>query len=411
MKIYLVGGAVRDGIMGLEPRERDWVVVGGNAKELLHLGYRSVGKDFPVFLHPETSEEYALARRERKVAPGYAGFEFLTDSEVPLEEDLLRRDLTINAMARDDQGGLVDLYHGVQDIEARCLRHVSPAFIEDPVRILRVARFMARFKSLGFRVADETMVLMRQMVESGEVDSLVPERVFAELNKALIEPDPGAFFETLRACGALKPLFPEIDALFGVPQSPEHHPEIDTGIHTLMVLHQAAHLSDDPKVRFAALVHDVGKAATDPKTWPRHPQHERQGLPLLQNLCQRLRAPMNYQRLSERVVRYHGHAHRALKLSPGAVVDLLQRIDALRQPDAFSDFLLAVTADARGRPGHEDDPYPQAEWLKRALEAMQATALAEITSSGLKGQALGRAIREVRVQSVAKARGGFLESH
>lgn len=407
MKIYLVGGAVRDGLLGLTPREKDWVVVGGEGDTLVRLGYRQVGKDFPVFLHPETGEEYALARQERKVAPGYAGFEFSTHADVSLEEDLKRRDLTINAMALDDDGQLVDPFQGQRDLKARTLRHVSEAFVEDPVRILRVARFMARFKPLGFSIAEETMALMAQIVALGEVDALVPERIFAELNKALAEPAPSAFFETLQECGALKRLFPEIDALFGVPQSIPYHPEVDTGLHTLMVLDQAARLSPDPKVRFAALLHDLGKGETNPTKWPRHPGHEARGLSLVQILSRRIRAPMPYQRLAERVARYHGHAHRALNLSPGANVDLLQRLDAIRQPEAFKDFLLAVEADARGRPGYEDEPYPQGDWLRCVLATIQATNLSDITRSGLTGKDLGRAIRVARIRAVASARSTF----
>lgn len=411
MKIFLVGGAVRDSLLGLSPKERDWVVVNGRGEDLLHQGYRSVGKDFPVFLHPQTNEEYALARRERKISAGYAGFEFSTCGDVSLEDDLKRRDLTINAMAIDDGGRLIDPYQGLSDLKAQVLRHVSDAFVEDPVRILRVARFMARFKSLGFKVAQETMILMRDMVVSGEVDALVPERTFLELDKALGEADPGAFFETLRSCGALERLFPEIDALFGVPQQQEHHPEIDTGIHTLMVLHQAARLSTEPRVRFAALVHDLGKGATDPNQWPRHFGHERRGLILVQGLCRRLKVPLSYQRLSERVARYHGHAHRALHLSSGAVVDLLQRVDALRQSESFEEFLIAAQADSRGRPGHEEDSYPQGQWLASALNVVQTACLDEATASGLKGLALGRAIRAIRIRAVSEARSTFLSSH
>jgi tRNA nucleotidyltransferase (CCA-adding enzyme) len=408
MRVYLVGGFVRDTLLGLEPKERDWVIVGGDAESLMAQGYRRVGKDFPVFLHPVSAEEYALARCERKIAPGYGGFAFETSPDVSLEEDLKRRDLTINAMARDAHGQLIDPYGGLKDLQNRCLRHVSDAFVEDPVRILRIARFMARFKSLGFTIASETLALMRHMVDSGEVRALVPERVFAELKKALGEPDPGAFFETLRACGALNDLFPEIERLFGVPQSPEHHPEIDTGLHTLRVLDMAAGLTGLPQVRFAALVHDLGKGVTPSHQWPRHPGHERRGIPVLQALCQRLRIPLAYQRLAERVVRYHGHAHRCLTLSPGAVVDLLQRLDALRQPQGLEDFILAVMADARGRPGHEKDAYPQADWLRLALKTIQSTALQSVTSSDLKGIELAQAIRKVRVAAVAKARSDFM---
>ena len=302
MKTYLVGGAVRDTLLGLEVKERDWVVVGETPESMVARGFRPVGKDFPVFLHPVTREEYALARTERKTAPGYRGFAVHAEPDITLEQDLLRRDLTINAMASAESGEIVDPYGGLRDLDARLLRHVSPAFSEDPVRILRLARFAARFAPLGFTVAEETRELMRAMVTAGEVDALVPERVFAELAKALVEPVPMAFFEVLRSCGALARLFPEIEALFGVPQPPEHHPEIDTGVHTLLVLEQAATLSADPAVRFAALTHDLGKALTPPERWPRHWGHEKLGLPALETLCDRLKVPNAYRKDRKSVV-------------------------------------------------------------------------------------------------------------
>ena len=407
MKAYLVGGAVRDALLGRPVKERDWVVVGATADAMLARGYKPVGKDFPVFLHPETREEYALARTERKTAPGYHGFVIHAAPDVTLEQDLLRRDLTINAMARDESGMLIDPHGGLQDLEARRLRHVSPAFSEDPVRILRLARFAARFAPFGFTVASDTRGLMRDMVAAGEVDALVPERVFAELSKALEEAKPSVFFEVLRDCGALGRLFPELDALFGVPQPAQHHPEIDTGIHTLMVLDQAARLSPDPVTRFAALTHDLGKALTDPARWPRHRGHERLGLPALSRLCDRLKVPNAHRKLAEKVMRYHGHAHRAAELRPGTLVDLLQRLDAFRQKDALEPFLLACEADARGRTGFENRDYPQADWLRVAYRAAQEISVQPLLDQGYQGVALGQALRCERIRRVKSARADF----
>jgi tRNA nucleotidyltransferase (CCA-adding enzyme) len=404
MKAYLVGGAVRDTLLGLEVKERDWVVVGETPEGLAAQGFRAVGKDFPVFLHPLTHEEYALARTERKTAPGYRGFAVQADPEVTLEQDLSRRDLTINAIAMDAEGRLLDPFGGAEDLARRVLRHVSPAFGEDPVRILRAARFAARFAPLGFRVAEETLALMRGMAEAGEVDALVPERVWAELVKALSEPQPGAFFEVLRECGALARLFPEIDRLFGVPQPPQHHPEIDTGVHTLLVLAQAARLSPDPAVRFAALTHDLGKGLTPPEQWPRHHGHEQTGLSALDALCRRLKVPNAYRKLAERTLRYHGHCHRALELRPGSVVDLLQRLDAFHRGESLEDFLLACEADARGRPGFEQRPYPQADWLRAARTAAAAVAAEPLLARGLRGADLGRELRQARIRTVSGLR-------
>jgi len=404
MRTYLVGGAVRDTLLGLEVKERDWVVVGETPDSLVAQGFRPVGKDFPVFLHPETREEYALARTERKTAPGYHGFAVHAEPGVTLEQDLLRRDLTINAIAMDTEGRVIDPYGGTRDLEARLLRHVSPAFGEDPVRILRAARFAARFAPLGFRVADETLDLMRRMVETGEVDALVPERVWAEWLKALNEPRPGGFFEVLRACGALARLFPEIDRLFGVPQPPQHHPEIDTGVHTLLVLAAAAELSPDPVVRFAALTHDLGKGLTPPEQWPRHRGHEQAGLPALDSLCHRLKVPNAFRKLAEKTMRYHGHCHRALELRPGTVVDLLQRLEAFHRGDALEAFLLACEADAKGRTGFEQRPYPQADWLRAARSAAAAVPVAPLLEKGHKGVELGQELRRERIRAVAQAR-------
>lgn len=401
MKTYLVGGAVRDALLGLPVSERDWVVVGETPASMRAKGFRPVGKDFPVFLHPQTHEEYALARTERKTAPGYHGFVVHAEPSVTLEQDLLRRDLTINAIARAADGTVIDPYGGMQDLQQRILRHISPAFSEDPVRILRTARFAARFASLGFRVADDTKALMQSMVEAGEVDALVPERVFAELVKALSGPAPSLFIEVLRGCGALPRLMPELAALFGVPQPAQHHPEIDAGLHSLMVLEQAAILSTDPVIRFAALVHDLGKAVTCPERWPRHWGHEQLGLPELARLCERLKVPNLYRKLAEKVMRYHGHCHRALELRPGTVVDLLQRLDAFRQRDALEPFLLACEADARGRTGLENRAYPQADHLRTAHRAALSVPVAPLLEQGIRGDALGRALRQARIRQIA----------
>ncbi|MGB4947594.1 MAG: multifunctional CCA addition/repair protein, partial [Candidatus Competibacter denitrificans] len=363
MEIYLVGGAVRDELLGLPVKERDWVVIGATPDDLLARGFQPVGKDFPVFLHPQTREEYALARTERKTAPGYYGFDIQAGAEVTLEEDLRRRDLTINAIARDTTGRLIDPYQGRRDLEARRLRHVSPAFAEDPVRILRLARFTARYAELGFQVAPETMALMRAMVADGEVDTLVPERVWAETVRALSEPRPELFFETLRACGALAVIFPEIDRLFGVPQPAAHHPEIDTGVHTLMALAQAVRSQADVVTRFAVLVHDLGKGTTPPEEWPRHIGHEQRGADLVRGLCHRLRVPNMFRELGVLTARYHTHCHRALELRPKTLLKILQAMDAFRKPQRFAHFLLACEADARGRLGLTERAYPQATLL------------------------------------------------
>jgi tRNA nucleotidyltransferase (CCA-adding enzyme) len=405
MKAFLVGGAVRDVLLGLPVRERDWVVVGETPESMIARGFRPVGKDFPVFLHPVTQEEYALARTERKTAPGYRGFVIHASPEVTLEQDLARRDLTINAMAQTPDGEIIDPFGGRKDLEERWLRHVSPAFREDPVRILRVARLLARYLHLGFRIAPETVAEMRGMVAAGEVDALVPERVFAELAKALGEATPSAFFRALRECGALAKLFPEIDRLFGVPQPPESHPEIDTGVHTLLVLDQAARLSPDPVTRFAALTHDLGKGLTPPAEWPRHRGHERLGIPALTALCQRLRIPNAYQRLAEKVMRYHGVCHRALELRASTVVDLLDRIGAFRRPDtSLESFLLACEADSKGRPGFEQRPYPQADWLRAARSSALAVSTHGLVRQGLRGAAFGQALRQLRIAAVRARR-------
>lgn len=404
MRTYLVGGAVRDKLLGRPVIDRDHVVVGARPEDMLALGYKPVGKDFPVFLHPQSSEEYALARTERKTGPGYRGFAVQADPGVTLEEDLARRDLTINAIAQDENGTLVDPYGGLRDIEQRMLRHVSPAFVEDPVRLLRVARFAARFAPLGFTVADETMALLQQMVRAGEVDHLVPERVWAETRKALTEAQPSAFLRVLRESGALAVLFPEIDALYGVPQRAEFHPEIDTGVHLEMVLDAAAKLAPgDDLVGFCALTHDLGKALTPVQELPRHVGHEHRGVNPLRALAQRLKVPADYADLAELVCREHLNAHRALELKPATVLKLLVSLDALRRPERLQTFLAACMADKRGRLGHEHDDYPQAAWLRCARDAAASVTSAPFVAEGLQGPAVGAAMEKARVQAIAEA--------
>ena len=401
MKVYEVGGAVRDALLGLTIKERDWVVVGSSAEELLAQGYRPVGKDFPVFLHPRSGEQYALARTERKIGPGYTGFAFDTSAEVTLEQDLARRDLTINAMARDDDGQIIDPWGGRKDLANRVLRHVSTAFREDPLRVLRVARFAARFKNLGFTVADETTQLMREIVDSGELEALRPERVWQETLKALQEERPEVYFEVLRECGALARVFPEIEALFGVPQPERWHPEVDTGVHTLMALKLAAEISDSESVRFAVLTHDLGKAATPKLLLPRHHGHERRSVEILETLCERLPVPNRFRDLAVLVARLHGLVHRATELKPETVVKLLVDVDGLRQPDRFEHFLLACEADARGRKGLEQRPYPQADRLRKALRAARAVDGGRLQAElKLEGGKLGEALRAERVKAV-----------
>jgi tRNA nucleotidyltransferase (CCA-adding enzyme) len=402
MHTYLVGGAVRDKLLNRPVVDHDHVVVGAMPEELLALGYRPVGKDFPVFLHPQTSEEYALARTERKTGRGYHGFVFQADATVTLEQDLARRDLTINAIAQDEHGTLTDPYHGVRDIEARMLRHVSPAFVEDPVRVLRVARFAARFASLGFTVAAETMALMQQMVRDGEVDHLVPERVWAETCKALGEPRPSAFLRVLRECGALAVLFPEIAALYGVPQRAEFHPEIDTGVHLEMVLDAAARIAPgDALVGFCALTHDLGKALTPAGELPRHVGHEHRGVAPLRALAARLKVPTEHATLAELVCREHLNAHRAFELKPATVLKLLGALDALRRPARLDAFLAACEADKRGRLGHEHDDYPQAAYLREARAAAAAVDAAAFVAQSLAGPAIGAAMEAARIDAIA----------
>jgi tRNA nucleotidyltransferase (CCA-adding enzyme) len=401
MHTYLVGGAVRDKLLNRPVVDHDHVVVGALPEALLALGYKPVGKDFPVFLHPETGEEYALARTERKSGRGYHGFVFQADPTITLEQDLARRDLTINAIAEDEHGTLTDPFGGVRDIEARVLRHVSQAFVEDPVRVLRVARFAARFAPLGFSVAAETMALMRQMVADGEVDHLVPERVWAETRKALGEPQPSMFLRMLRESGALAVLFPEVDALYGVPQRAEFHPEIDTGVHMEMVLDAAARLAPgNDVVGFCALTHDLGKALTPSDELPRHIGHEHRGVAPLRALAARLKVPTEHAALAELVCREHLNVHRAFELKPATVLKLLGALDALRRPARLELFLAACEADKRGRRGHEHDAYPQADYLRAARAAAAAVESADFVARGLAGPAIGQAMDAARTQAI-----------
>lgn len=405
MHCFLVGGAVRDRLLGRPVRERDHVVVGATPEEMRQRGFRPVGRDFPVFLHPTTHEEYALARTERKVARGYHGFVFNADPEVTLEQDLARRDLTINAIAQSSDGSLIDPYGGQRDLAARVLRHVSAAFAEDPVRLLRVARFAAQLAPEGFTVATETLRLMRMLVQQGEVDALVPERVWAECTKALASPAPVHFFEILRQTGALAVLFPEIDRLFGVPQPPQYHPEIDTGVHTFMVLEQATRLSHKPEVRFAALVHDLGKGTTPPEILPSHRGHEQRSIGLIHDMCARLRIPHIYRDLAIIVAREHGLVHRFFQLRPDTIFRLLRRVDALRKPERTEDFLLAIEADARGRTGLEKRAYPQADAFREALAAARSVSTHDLLDAGLSGPDFGQALEHRQVAAIAALQG------
>jgi len=405
MDIYLVGGAVRDDLLGYPTSEHDWVVVGAQPQDLIALGYQQVGKDFPVFLHPSSKEEYALARTERKQGHGYTGFAVHCDPAVTLEEDLQRRDLTINAMARRTDGHIIDPYGGQRDLEARLLRHVSDAFVEDPLRVLRTARFAARYAHLGFTVAPETLALMAEIVAQGELEHLPAERIWVELERALGERNPEVFITVLRDCGALARLLPELEALFGVPQTAEHHPEIDTGVHTLMALQQAAALSAATDVRFAVLIHDLGKGTTPRAEWPRHIAHEQRGIKLVDQACKRLRAPNQFRDLASKVCQYHTHCHRALELRGDTLLKLLTASDALRRPERFEAFLLACEADARGRLGLEQRAYPQADYLRRALALAQGVTAAQFADAGLAGKALGDAIKQEQVRLLEALRG------
>ena len=400
MQIYKVGGAVRDRLLGRPVSETDWVVVGASAEQMLALGYRPVGADFPVFLHPHTGEEYALARTERKSGRGYGGFPFYASPDVTLEDDLIRRDLSVNAMAEDAHGQLIDPYGGQRDLAGKLLRHVSPAFAEDPLRVLRVARFAARYAPLGFRVAADTLNLMRQLADSGELAALTPERSWREISRALLEPRPDVFIQVLRDCGALKALLPEVDTLFGVPQPPAHHPEIDTGVHVLSVLRQCAEHQQPLSVRWACLLHDVGKGLTPEADWPRHIAHEQRGLKLIEAINQRCKAPKDCQEMALLVGEYHTHGHRALELKASTLLELLHRFDVYRRPQRFEEFLKACEMDARGRAGLEQRDYPQANYLRGAMHAAREVPVQPLLEQGFKGPELGEALKRERLNAL-----------
>ena len=411
MQIFLVGGAVRDRLLGRPVTERDHVVVGARPEELTARGFRPVGRDFPVFLHPDTKEEYALARTERKSGRGHTGFICDFSPDITLEEDLRRRDLTVNAMAEADDGTVIDPYGGRQDLDARLLRHVSPAFREDPLRVFRVARFAARYAPLGFHIAPETLALMREMSDAGELQALTPERVWRETERALGEADPVVYFRVLRECGALAAWFPEIARLFGVPQRPQHHPEVDTGVHAFMSLGVAARLSAEPRVRFAALVHDLGKADTPADILPRHIGHEERGVPRVRELSQRLKVPRSFQELGELVSRFHLDVHRGDTLRPETLLRKLLAMDALRRPGRFAELLQACEADARGRTGLEEQPYPAAAYWRGALKALQAVPTRELQARGLEGSAFMKALQQEREGALARWREEWRGAH
>jgi tRNA nucleotidyltransferase (CCA-adding enzyme) len=400
LQVYLVGGAVRDRLLGRAVGDRDWVVVGATPDDMLRRGFKPVGRDFPVFLHPVTKEEYALARTERKTAPGYKGFVVHAAPDVTLREDLLRRDLTINAMAETAGGELIDYFGGAGDLRAGVLRHVSPAFVEDPVRVLRVARFAARY---DFAVADETGALMREIVARGEADALVAERVWQEMEGALGEPKPSRFVAVLRECGALARVLPELDALFGVPQPADVHPEVDTGLHTLCVVDQAARHSTDPAVRFAALLHDLGKALTPRAEWPRHHGHEAAGVAPIRALCERIRVPAAFRELALLACRWHLHVHKLAAMNPGAILRLLNGLDAFRRPERLEQYLAVCLADLRGRPGHEDDPFPNGEALRRYFAAARAADVSAVAARGLAGEAAAGEVHRLRCEAIRSA--------
>ncbi|NVZ21879.1 multifunctional CCA addition/repair protein [Pseudomonas costantinii] len=400
MKIYKVGGAVRDRLLGIKVTDIDRVVVGATTEEMLAKGFKPVGADFPVFLDPKNGDEYALARTERKSGRGYGGFVFHASPEVTLEEDLVRRDLTINAMAEDDDGNLTDPYHGQSDLEARILRHVSPAFAEDPLRVLRVARFAARYAHLGFTVAPETLELMRQLSESGELEALTPERSWKEISRALMEDQPQVFIQVLRDCDALKTLMPEVNALFGVPQPEAHHPEIDTGIHTLSVLEQAALYAQPLTVRWACLLHDLGKGLTPVDKLPQHIAHEHTGLKLIKTINERFKVPRDCQELALLVGQYHTHGHRARELKASTLLELLQSFDVYRRPQRFEEFVVACEMDARGRKGFEQRSYPQADYLRGAAQVAREVAVAPLLEQGFKGPELGEALKRERLKAL-----------
>ena len=400
MEIFLVGGAVRDKLLNYPVIEQDWVVVGASPQDLLDQGYKQVGKDFPVFLHPKSGDEYALARTERKSGKGYYGFDVYADKDVTLEQDLIRRDLTINAIAMDSNGQLIDPYNGQLDLENRILRHISPAFAEDPLRVLRIARFAARYAHLGFTIADETMSLMQQLADSGELENLTAERVWKETYRAIGEKTPQVYFNTLKNCNGLKFWFAELDALWGIPNPPKWHPEIDTGIHTMMVLEQASLLSDDPVTRFAAICHDLGKGITPAEKLPSHAGHEKTGVPLVELLCKRIKTPTEYLQLAKIACEYHLHLHRLEELKASTIVKLLEKTDAFRKPDRFKQFLQVCEADYKGRTGFENRDYPQAALMLEALTACKEVSIKALIAKGFSGKQLGEQIHAERVNLV-----------
>jgi len=401
MEIYLVGGAVRDQLLNLDVKDRDWVVVGATPQSMLDNGYSQVGKDFPVFLHPDTKEEHALARTERKSGAGYTGFNVYSAPDVTLEDDLIRRDLTINAIAQNEHGELFDPYNGQQDINNKLLRHISPAFSEDPLRVLRVARFAARFAHLSFTICPNTMTLMRDLTDSGELAHLTSERVWQETANALNTQSPQVYFEVLRKCGALAVLFPELDALYGVPNPEKWHPEIDSGIHTMMVLEQASKLTTDPQIRFAALIHDVGKAVTDPSKWPSHHGHGQKGLPIIKAMCERLRVPNAHRDLALMVSDHHCKIHRCDEMRKDTIIKLFDKTDAWRKPERFEQFLLTCEADARGRLHFETEPYPQRATMQQYLTKASAVNVQEIIKQGITGPAIKPALMQARVEAIS----------
>lgn len=408
MQVYLVGGAVRDQLLGRTVSERDYVVVGATPEQMLAAGYMPVGSDFPVFLHPHSKEEYALARTERKSGVGYGGFTFYTSPDLSLEEDLIRRDLTINAMALAEDGSIIDPYGGQQDLQDRLLRHVSPAFIEDPLRVLRVARFAARYAPLGFTVAPETLSLMQSLVNQGEINHLTPERIWKETQRALTEDRADVYFEVLRDCGALQVIMPEVNALFGVPQRPEYHPEVDTGIHTLMTLQRACEAQYSDRVRFATVMHDLGKALTPVDLLPRHADHEARGVEPIKNLCKRLKVPSQYQQLAELVCREHLLCHRVMELRPGTIWRLLQRLDVLRRPERVEEFIQACECDARGRLGLEKRPYEQADFMREAIQRVRNIRAVDLPSH-IQGPDIGEALIEARIDAITVLKNSYAD--
>ncbi|NVK23543.1 MAG: multifunctional CCA addition/repair protein [Gammaproteobacteria bacterium] len=400
MQFYLVGGAVRDKLLNYPVKDKDWLVTGATIDQMLELGYQQVGKSFPVFLHPENNQEYALARTEQKQGQGYTGFVCDFSPEITVEQDLYRRDLTINAMAESETGEIIDPFNGQQDIKSRLLRHVSDAFIEDPLRVLRVARFAARYHHLGFTIATETLALMTEISRSGELTSLTPERIWQETHSALTEKNPRIYFETLKQTGALKALFPEVDVLWGIPNPAKWHPEIDTGIHTMMVLEQACLLSEHIPVRFAALVHDLGKGLTPAEEWPSHHGHELKGKKPITELCDRIKVPNDCKELALLVSEFHTHTHKAFELKPATVIKLFNKVDVWRKPERFEQFLQVCTADMRGRTGFENSDYPQTDYLRKCAQACRAVQARTYVEQGLKGSAIKTAMDSERLNLV-----------